>query len=180
MHKATRIFFFTALGYGVALPASIAQQQTGTHLDSRISHPTVVHFNAPTRIDEILQLIEAGRNEDAVAVAYEHVENLQSVRLLAETSVPDTLYYALNALCIALMTTGQIEEALDTCSHAIREVPQQWAAWNSRGTTYFATASFEEALGDFLRALALAPNDENIVDTLQWNIRLTNERLAGN
>lgn len=179
MCQAMRTFLLIFLAAAVASASAAAQQRTGSHLDSHSARPTRVHFNVSSEIDRILNLIEAGRNQEAVSAAHEHVESLRTMQLHAETKEAELLYYALNALCIALTTTSQFDEALETCSAAIDESPQRWSAWNSRGTTYFATANFEEALADFSRAYALAPDDEAIVDTIQWNIRLTNERLAG-
>lgn len=164
------------LGIASTVPASGEIQRTGTHLESRTARPATLFINKPTAIDEILNSIQAGNHQQAVALARKHVDDLRTTQVVHETTTPQTLYFALNALCVALTTAGEIEEALATCSEAIAQAPSRWTAWNSRGTTHFANQTFDAAVSDFLRANALAPDNEDIVDTIQWNIRLARER----
>lgn len=154
------------------------EPRTGSHLEGGTARPTAIYINEPSALDEVLKLIQSERNQEAVARARKHVEDLRSTQVVEETLEPDVLYSALNALCVALMAAGQTDEALATCSEAIDLVPRRWSAWNSRGTTYYADFAFDAALADFQRALALAPRDKDLVETLQLNVRLAYERLG--
>lgn len=173
---------------GIAVAASMAateapglraaEQRTGTHLESGAALPTVVHLNEPREIDEILALIAEGKNADAVSLASAYVERLAEPNLEDRATVNARRYFALNALCIALMASERTEEAIEQCSAAISLAPGQWAAWNSRGTTHFARQDFAAALADFERARSLVPKNREALAAIERNIELTRQRLA--
>lgn len=169
----------TVLAVTLSATTAGAQERTGTRLDSRAARPAVLHLNQSSEIDAIGSLIQAGEHLAALELAQANVDNVRARSSLDAARLAETvLYDALNALCIAQMTAGQTDEALDTCSEAIGAAPRRWAAWNSRGTTYFVRQNFEAAFDNFARAFELAPQDEDIVDTLEWNIKLARDRIA--
>ena len=178
MASWTRIATLALSSILVAAPASGADQRTGSHLDSGTARPVAMHLNPPTALDRVLKLIQAGQNREAVDVARRHVESLRDVYVFDETRLPGPLYFALNALCVALTTSNQISEALAACDEAIALAPQRWTAWNSRGTAHFVAADFASALADFERARALAPIGTAAVETVERNISLARQRLG--
>jgi tetratricopeptide (TPR) repeat protein len=168
-----------ALSAILACAPAGAQERTGTRLDSRAARPSVLHLNRSSDIDQIRNLIEAGKHRQAVDLASANVENVRTRGSLDTERISETfLYDALNALCIAQTTAGQTDEALETCSEAIDGAPRRWSAWNSRGTTYFARENYEAAFNDFARAFELAPADDEIAETIEWNIKLARDRIA--
>lgn len=181
IHALRRILILTVLSSLAATLATGADERTGTRLEGNAARPSVLQLNRSSAIDEIRRLIGAQRPQAAVDRARAHVANLRRMQPAGESDISKTvLYDALNALCIALMTADQTDEALDVCSEAIASAPERWAAWNSRGTVYFVRENFDEAFFDFARALELARNKRDLIDTIQTNIRLANERRAPN
>ncbi len=164
------------LGIAVAPPAFADQQRTGSHLNSHTARPTALYLNEPSAIDQILQLIQSRRHSEALALAEHHVDSLRSMLVDEEPGAPNHLYFALNALCVARTAASEVEQGIESCSEAIALDPRHWSAWNSRGTAHFADENFDAASEDFLRALALAPRSNGIVETLQRNVRLALER----
>lgn len=180
-----RVTRSSALIAGAVLLAALAaprpqaaETRTGTHLESRAAQPAIVHLNEPGEIDEILALIAAGRNADAVSRASAYVDRLEEPNLDDGATVSARRYFALNALCIALMANGRTDEAIEQCSEAISLAPGRWAAWNSRGTVHFARQDFEAALADFERARELLPKNQEALAAIERNIELSRDRLA--
>ena len=183
MKSRLRIFInmaaYAALTACLVAPPAGAQERTGTHLDSSAARPAVLHLNRSSEIDVIRDLIQAGDYDAATEFARTHVENVRDRASLDAERISETILYdALNALCIALAVSGQTDEALTTCSEAIAGAPRRWSAWNSWGTTYFVRENYEAAFDDFARAFELAPEDPDLVDTLEWNIKLARDRIA--
>ena len=179
MGKMTRVHVAFLLCAALSLVPAFAQNRTGSHLDNRSARPSVLYLNDTSELDEIENLIQAEKYQAAVALAEAHVKNVSSMTSLDASATTTVLYDALNALCIALTMADRTDEALDTCSEAIAAVPRRWSGWNSRGTTHFVNRNFEAAYDDFARAHELAPDDADIVDTIEWNLRLTRERIDG-
>ena len=118
-----------ACAAAASMSSSANSQRTGSHLDSRAARPSVLHLNRASEIDRIHGLIDRGNLEGAVELAQAHVENLRSMPAIGDAEVSQTVFYdALNALCIALATTGRTDAAIETCSEAIRTAPRRWAA----------------------------------------------------
>jgi tetratricopeptide (TPR) repeat protein len=182
-HSQMRLFVSivanTALAATLAAMPAEAQERTGTRLDSRAARPAVLHLNQSSEIDAIRRLIQNGEHQAAVQLAQATVENARARSSLDAARISETvLYDALNAFCVALTTSGRTDEALEACSEAIDAEPRRWSAWNSRGTTYFVRENYEAAYSDFARAFELAPDHEDLVDTLEWNLKLARDRIA--
>jgi Flp pilus assembly protein TadD len=179
MRQLTGICACAALAAILTATTVGAQERTGTRLDSRAARPAVLHLNQSSEIDEIRNLIQNGEHQAAVELAQANVQNVRARSSLDAARISQTvLYDALNALCVALTVSGQTDAALDACSSAIDAAPRRWSAWNSRGTTYFVRENYEAAFNDFARAFELAPEDEHLVDMLEWNIKLARDRIA--
>ena len=134
-------------------------------------------MNEPTEIATITRLIEEGRHEEAVEIARAYEARIRSTTPIDESLPGEQRYHALNALCNALLSAGDIGAAIDTCTRAIELIPSRWVAINSRATAYFASRRFQDAIRDYRRALEVAPDEPTIVDTIEHNIRLTEQRL---
>lgn len=166
-----------------ALPQQLAAQRrtdietTGSRVGSTAQDVAVIRMNQDAEIAEILALIEAGDDRAAVDRARAYVESLRAARPADESPASGARYFALNALCIALTRTGEIDEALSTCTSAIELAPKRWTALNSRGSAHFAARDYASALADYRAARSLLDADDDPVETIEHNIALTEQRL---
>lgn len=152
-------------------------QRTGTRLGSDTTSRTVVHFDRPAEIQRVLRLINEDMIDEAVALAEDYLESLDSAHGYLRSTPIDRRYDALNALCAAYTKAGELAEAIDRCSRAIEIVPSRWSARNNRGTAYFAQGDYVQALEDYRRALFYA-YQLNEIATVEHNIDLAESRLA--
>jgi len=171
------------LGGLCAAGSAVAQnttdlETTGSHLGSTTNQVAIIQMSGNSEIDRILALIEAGDDEAALRRARAYVISLRGTKPADESLPSSTRYFALNALCIALTTIGDIAEALNTCSAAIELAPTRWTALNSRGTARFAAGRYAEALEDYRAARAVAGNDQDAAGTIDHNIALAEQRLS--
>lgn len=153
-----------------------AEESTGTRIkDVESSYPkSVVWFSEPGEITVIRTLIQEGKKELAVEKARNYVDRLKNI------SGPDAKklrYFALNALCAALTGTGELNEAVDACSRAIKIFPSFWEALNTRGTAYYVSGQNELALKDYRKALDIVRGSQPLVDLVQHNIGLVEQKM---
>ena len=125
------------------------------------------------QLSQIRSLLQTGKNELAVEKARVFVASLKTV---SGNEARQLRYFALNALCAALTSTGEIKEALDACSRAIKLNPSLWHAINTRGTAYYVSGQFEPALKDYRKALSMVKGSKPLVDLIQHNIELTENK----
>jgi tetratricopeptide (TPR) repeat protein len=155
--------------------ASLAAQTTGTRLGGYNQKSQVVWLNTPREIHDIRKLLQQGQTSQAVAKAREYVASLQHFQD-AEGRV--LRYFALNAFCAALTKAGELPQAIATCSAAIDLIPARWQALNNRGTAYFVSGDYTQALQDYRRALSSQNEAGAATEIIQSNIRLAESRLA--
>lgn len=157
---------------------AIADESTGTRIkDLESAYPeTVVWFSQPNEITNIRLLLQEGQKELAVEKAREYVASLENV---AGYQAKQMLYFALNALCAALTSSGEIKEAVETCSRAIELYPSSWEALNTRGTAYYISGQIELALEDYRKALGMAQGSESAAGLIQFNIDLAEKKKTG-
>jgi len=100
-------------------------------------------------------------------------------RMAAVTQISEALRLSPGdvALCLdggrMYMELGLLDDADRLASEAVAAAPSSAAAWHLRGEVGLARGRAEEALADFHRALALAPDDREILlDTAQVCLRL--------
>jgi tetratricopeptide (TPR) repeat protein len=162
---------------GVASAAD-GVSETGSRVGSGATKLAVLQLNESTVVDEVQRLLDQGKTTDAIALARDYVDSFQSQQsfTLAET-VPES-YFALNALCVALTRNRDYDEAIETCTQAIRIQPRRWSAINNRGTAHYAAGRYGDALSDYRLALSVAPDDGNIRDTIWHNIALAEPRVV--
>lgn len=155
------------------LPAAEDTPQTGTQLDNRTARPMVLQINESSTVSEVQRLLNIGETDAAVALARRHLGSFERTLRISMEEVLPARYFALNALCVALTQQGETQEAADTCTQAIRLLPDRWSAINNRGTARYVAARYGEALSDYRLALRVAPPDPGIVATIEHNIELT-------
>ena len=157
---------------------AVAAESTGTRIkNTESAYPeTVVWFSQPDEIINIRLLLQEGKKELAVEKAREYVASLEGV---AGYETKRIRYLALNALCAALISSGEINEAIETCNRAIKLDPSSWDALNTRGTAYYVSGQIELALEDYRKALSMADGLESATDLIQFNIGLAEKKKAG-
>jgi len=155
----------------------VVAQETGTRIkEVDSSYPeSVVWFRQPHEITAIRLLLQEGKKERAVEKARDYVASLENAR---GAQAKQRRYYGLNALCAALTCTGELNEAIDTCSQAIALYPTRWLALNSRGTAYYVSGQIDLALMDYRKALSQVEASEAVTDLIQHNIRLAEAKKS--
>ena len=176
MNRKTLIVLLSLLFVSAGIYEVVAQQ-TGTRIKGADSfYPeTVLWLDQPHEINTILSLIQEGKKERAVEKARDYVERLENAR---GAQAKQRRYYGLNALCAALTSTGELNEAIDTCSQAIALYPTRWMALNSRGTAYYVSGQIDPALMDYRKALSQVKASDGLTDLIQHNIRLAEAKKS--
>ena len=126
-------------------------------------------ISQPLEITDISLLLQEGEKERAVKKARAYVASLENVDGF---EAQQRRYYGLNALCAALTSTGELDEAIDTCSQAIKLYPARWQALNTRGTAYYVSGQIDLALTDYRQALSQVHKSNPLTDLIKHNIRL--------
>ena len=70
---------------------------------------------------------------------------------------------ALNALGIAALQAGQLDQAIAFLEKATSLAPQHRFAWNNLGRAYIAARRSDDAIAAFDRQIAINPNDEYLL-----------------
>ena len=170
MNKKVLIVFLSLL-FVSAGHYKVVAQETGTRIKggARTYPESVLWLTQPHEITAIRLLLQEGEKERAVERARDYVASLENVR---GAQAKQRRYYALSALCGALTSTGELNEAIDTCSQAIALYPTHWQALNNRGTAYYVSGQMDLALTDYRQALSQVGISEAVTNLIQHNIRL--------
>lgn len=175
MNRKISIFIISLL-FVVSGRYAAAEESTGTRIkgvDS--SYPkSVVWFSEPGEITGIRTLLQEGKKDLAVEKARDYAARLKTI---AGPEAKKLRYFALNALCAALTSKGDINEAVDTCSRAIKINSSYWQALNTRGTAYYLSGQNELALKDYRKALDMVKGSESLVELIQHNIGLVEKKM---
>jgi Flp pilus assembly protein TadD len=155
----------------------VVAQQTGTRIKEGVSsYPeSVVWLTQPYEITVIRQLLQERKKEQAVQKARDYVASLENRRGF---EAEQRRYYAFSALCAALTSTGELDEAVDTCSRAIELYPTRWEALNNRGTAYYISGQIDLALTDYRKALNQMGTSEAVTDLIKHNIKLAESKKS--
>lgn len=182
VHRALAVSSM-ALALAIAALASplTAEAQTGSRLKTQVSPLTTLWMGPPGEIAEIRMLLQNGKTEEAVAVARKFVFFLSTTSESGSgsSSAVSYKYEALNALCVALLASGELDEALEHCDKAVKLRNGDWRALNSRATVHYLAGRYSQALTDYRQALAFDDRSENASIMLEHNIALAEEKLAG-
>lgn len=170
--------FITSLLFVLSGLYATAEESTGTRIkDMDSSYPqTVVWFSEPNEITGIRTLLQEGKKDLAVEKAREYVARLKNI---SGPEAKQLRYFGYNALCAALTSKGEIEEAVDACTRAVKINPSLWQALNTRGTAYYISGQNELALKDYRKALDIVKGSEPLVELVQHNIGLVEKKMAG-
>ena len=154
------------------------QAQTGSHIkDNTVKTPeTVVWFSEPREITDIRLLLQQGQKQEAVKMARDF---LQKLRGIGGSEAQVRRYYGLSALCSALTTTGELDEAIESCSKAVKLYPNRWQALNNRGVAYYMSGQLELALQDYNQALTTVQSSAPLTALIQHNIDLVQAKKSG-
>jgi len=156
----------------------VEAETTGTRIkDAESAYPeTVVWFSPPSEITDIRVLLQEGKKELAVKRAREYVAGLENVPGYQAEQIR---YFALNALCAALTSSGETKEAIETCSRAIELYPTAWEALNTRGTAYYISGQIDLALEDYRKALSRVPESGSTAELIRFNLGLAEKKKTG-
>ena len=108
---------------GVASAAD-GVSETGSRVGSAATKLAVLQLNESTVVDEVQRLLDQGKTTDAIALARDYVDSFQSQQSITLTETVPESYFALNALCVALTRNRDYDEAIETCTQAIRIQPR--------------------------------------------------------
>jgi Flp pilus assembly protein TadD len=176
MNRKILIIFLSLLFVSVYHYKVIAQP-TGTRVKEVDNTYTefIIWFSQPHEITEIRLLMQNGKKAGAVKKARAYVASLENV---GGAEAQQRRYYGLNALCAALTSTGELDEAIDTCSQAITLFPTRWQALNTRGTAYYVSGQIDLALKDYQQALSQVQGSETLTNLIQHNIGLAEAKKS--
>lgn len=135
----------------------------------------VIWFNESREIAYIRQLLQDGKKQLAIEKARSYVARMENI---AGFEALVRRYYGLNALCSALTSTGDLSEAINTCSEAIELYPTRWQAINNRGTAHYVSRQYNLAMQDYKQALNIKPDAGRATEIIQHNIKLTEAKMA--
>jgi len=176
MNRKILIIFLSLLFVSVYHYKVIAQP-TGTRVKEVDNTYTefIIWFSQPHEITEIRLLMQKGKKARAVKKARAYVASLENV---GGAEAQQRRYYGLNALCAALTSTGELDEAIDTCSQAITLFPTRWQVLNTRGTAYYVSGQIDLALKDYQQALSQVQGSETLTNLIQHNIGLAEAKKS--
>ena len=152
--------------------------ETGTRIKEGAQNTpeTVVWFSEPREITDIRLLLQNGKKQEALTKARDYVDKLKGVPG-AEAQV--RRYFGLNALCATLTSTGELKEAIASCTQAIDIFPTRWQALNNRGVAHLLSNKLDLAQQDFTLALKQVQDSEPLSDLIQHNITLVETKRSG-
>ncbi len=175
MNRKILLIVFISLLFVLTGQYGVAAESTGTRIKNVESsyQTSVLWLSMPRNIAEIRSLLQEGKKELAVNKARDYVASLKTV---SGPEAKQLRYFAHNALCAALTSTGKIKEAIDNCSRAIKLNPSYWQAFNTRGTAYYVSGQNKKALVDYRKALSMVKGSKPLVDLVQHNIDLAEKK----
>jgi len=174
MRCVTAIFILA--GWYTFQVSAQPEAPTGSRIDGSAISTNVVWFNDPDEIDTVRRMLQEGRTEEAVDLASRFVQRLEH---LTDERSRQHRYSGLNALCAALMKSGDLDQAIDSCDRAIAMYPDNWRALNNRGTVHFVRGDFQAALSDYNQALVTGMAEQPVADLIRHNIDLVQSRMGG-
>lgn len=131
-------------------------------------------FASTDTLTSIKKMLNDGDITGAVRNAKRYVTELERDKRSGKTS--RYTYDAYNALCISLTTAKNYTEATEACAAAIKDSPNRWFAYNSRGSLNFKQGNFADAIRDYRMALDNAPKVDSVSTILQHNINLAESK----
>lgn len=135
-----------------------------------------IHFGTNDVLVSIRKNLNRGDITNAVRLAEKNIKSIENNSRSGKTTKYS--YDAYNALCISLTAQKNYERALIACNTAIKDSPNRWFAFNSRGSLKYQTEKFKDAISDYRLALDNAPKFADITSILEHNIRLSEAKVT--
>jgi tetratricopeptide (TPR) repeat protein len=125
-----------------------------------------------------LRMIDVAAVEDGAEAAFAYYQKLSEAKVdtLFGTSLHRTAYDN-NGKAYALMSSGNLEAALEVFKLNTMIAPDSWNVWDSLGECCFNMGRFDEAKQHYQKSLDLNPDNENGKGMLQ-RIRQEQDRQA--
>lgn len=130
-----------------------------------------VYFANNDGLKQIRKMLNDGEIDKAVAFAKAYVNSADSDSRSGKTS--SMRYDAYNALCLAYTAQKNYDAAKEACNTAIKDTPNGWLAYNSRGSLNLKMGNNTDANNDYRMALENAPEKGDIKTILEHNMNLT-------
>jgi tetratricopeptide (TPR) repeat protein len=165
-----------ALVFG--LSTTIAISQTATEPWTGTIPGDTIYFSSGDNLKQIRTLLNEGKVEKAVVFARQNVKSIDGEKRSGKTSMQR--YDAYNALCLALTAQQKYDDAKEACNTAIKDSPDRWMAYNSRGSLNLRMGSFSESSNDYSMAMKNAPSSGNFKSILEHNMNLAQNRISPN
>jgi tetratricopeptide (TPR) repeat protein len=166
----------TALVFGlsstVALAQNAAEPWTGT-----IPGDTI-YFSGGNSLKQIRSLLNEGKVDKAVVFAKQHAKSTDIESRSGKK--PKMRYDAYNALCLSLTAQKEYDEAKEACDTAVKDSPNRWMAYNSRGSLNLRTGNYSEAGNNYRMAMEKAPSTGKFKSILEHNMNLAQNRVSPN
>ncbi|MDG1021763.1 MAG: hypothetical protein P8O77_09770 [Emcibacteraceae bacterium] len=129
-----------------------------------------VYFANNDGLKQIRSMLNDGEIDKAVTFAKAYVQSSEADSRSGKTS--SMRYDAYNALCLAYTAQKNYDAAKEACNTAIKDTPNGWLAYNSRGSLNLKMGNASEANNDYRMALENAPEKGDIKIILEHNINL--------
>lgn len=173
-----KILTGSALIVGLSLTATAAQAQTAVDPWTGAIPGSTIYFPANDNLKQIRKMLNNGEIDKAVVFAQQNIKSIETESRSGKTT--RLRYDAYNALCISLTAQGSFDKAREACDTAIKESPNRWMAYNSRGSLNYKTENLSAALSDYRLALENSPTTGDIKSILEHNIDLTQNKASQN
>ncbi len=128
---------------------------------------TTLWFDVPQELAQGGRMINDGRVEEGMDLTR---------KMLGESLGMNGMAMAYTNLCAGYLHLGQYQEAMRECQRGLKLRPRQWQALNNRGGANHGLGNYAAAISDFMRALMLKPDNEDIAYNL--NISRISQRMA--
>ncbi len=146
-----RITTLLSVAFLIAMPSSWASGGMAK---------TTIWFDVPQELAQGGRMINEGKIEAGMDLTR---------KMLGESLGINGLAMAHTNLCAGYLYLGQYQEAMHECQLGLRLRPRQWQALNNRGGAYHGLGNYAAAISDFMRALMLKPDNEDIASNLNMS-----------
>lgn len=154
----------------VSLTATSALAQSAVEPWTGAIPGDTVYFANNDGLKQIRKMLNEGEIDKAVTFAKAYVKSADSDSRSGKTS--SMRYDAYNALCLAYTAQKNYDDAKEACNTAIKDTPNGWLAYNSRGSLNLKMGNSSEANNDYRMALENAPEKGDIKTILEHNMNL--------
>jgi tetratricopeptide (TPR) repeat protein len=178
MKKITLKNIITRAALVFGLSTTIAISQTATEPWTGTIPGDTINLTGGDNLKQIRTLLNEGKIDKAVIFAQQNVKSIDGESRSKKTSTHR--YDAYNALCLALTAQQKYDDAKEACNTAIKDSPNRWMAYNSRGSLNLKTGNFSDSSNDYRMAMENAPSSGNFKSILEHNMKLAQNKMSSN